>query len=112
MLVRLCWYLDPLSAHQLRKNFVKVGPSLTKLSGSAHDSTPDCDTYMYRIGEQGMDVDESSASSPTSRASMARTGYCWVYEKIVIAKGSSSHPEWSMHKMTCRDHDDCSSHPR
>ena len=35
---RLKWYLDPTSPHQLKqqqkKNVVKVGPSLTKLSGS------------------------------------------------------------------------------
>ena len=31
--------------------------------------------------------------------------------KIVLAKGSSSHPGWIMHKKTCRDHDDSSSQP-
>ena len=30
------WYLDPSSPHQAKKNIVKVGPPLTKLSGSAH----------------------------------------------------------------------------
>ena len=30
------WYFDPPSSHQLKKNVVKVGPPLTKLSGSAH----------------------------------------------------------------------------
>ena len=41
---------------------------------------------------------------------MARTGL--GPSKIVLAKGSSSHPGWSMHKMTCRDCDDSSSQPR
>ena len=36
MLARIWWYLDPLFPHQLRKNVAKVGPPLTKLSGSAH----------------------------------------------------------------------------
>ena len=38
MIARLKWYLDPPSPHQLKKkkNIVKVGPPLTKLSGSAH----------------------------------------------------------------------------
>ena len=35
MLARFWSYLDPLSPHQL-KNVVNVGPTLTKLSGSAH----------------------------------------------------------------------------
>ena len=35
MMARLWWYLDPTSPHQLKKNGVK-GPTLTKLSGSAH----------------------------------------------------------------------------
>ena len=33
---RLKWYLDLPSPNQLKKNIVKVGPTLTKLSGSAH----------------------------------------------------------------------------
>ena len=37
MLVRLWWYLDPLSYYQIKKNIVKVGPPLKKLSGSAHE---------------------------------------------------------------------------
>ena len=39
MMVRLLWYSDPLySPHQLKKKtVVKVGPHLTKLSGSAHE---------------------------------------------------------------------------
>ena len=32
-MARLNWYLDPSSPHQTKK---KVGPPLTKLSGSAH----------------------------------------------------------------------------
>ena len=36
MLARILWYLDSLSSHQL-KNVVKVGPSLAKRSGSAHE---------------------------------------------------------------------------
>ena len=36
MVARLRWYLDPLSFHQLKKNVVKVGPPLTKLSGYVH----------------------------------------------------------------------------
>ena len=45
-MARLKWYLDPLSPHHLKKedknsnnnekNVVKVGPPLTKLSGSMH----------------------------------------------------------------------------
>ena len=41
MMARLYWYLDPPSPHKLKKeekNVVKVGPPLTKLSGSAHIS--------------------------------------------------------------------------
>ena len=33
---RLYWYLDPPSPIQLKQNIVKVGPPLTKLSGSPH----------------------------------------------------------------------------
>ena len=39
MRARLKWYLDPPTPHQLKKekkNVVKVGPPLTKFSGSAH----------------------------------------------------------------------------
>ena len=39
MMVRLSWYLDPLSPHQLKmfiKQEVKFGPPMTKRSGSAH----------------------------------------------------------------------------
>ena len=36
------------------------------------------------------------------------TGPC----KIVLAKGSSSHPGWILHKMTCKDQTDGSSQPR
>ena len=32
--------------------------------------------------------------------------------KIVLAKGSSSHPGRIMHEMTCRDHEDSSSQAR
>ena len=39
--------------------------------------------------------------------SMARTGLGPL--KLVLAKGSSSHPGWIMHKMILRDHDDSSS---
>ena len=38
MMARLSWYLDPLSAHQLKmfiKQEVKFGPPMTKRSGSA-----------------------------------------------------------------------------
>ena len=31
--------------------------------------------------------------------------------KLVLAKGSSSHPGWIMHKMSCRDHDESFSQP-
>ena len=41
MMAHLEWYLDPPTPHQLKKNFVKVGPPLTKFSGSAHD----CDCF-------------------------------------------------------------------
>ena len=38
IMARLWWYLDPSSPHQLekneKKNVIKVGPPLTKLSGS------------------------------------------------------------------------------
>ena len=45
-----------------------------------------------------------------SRTSMARTSFGpW---KGVLAKGSSSHPVWIMHSMTCRGHGDSSSQPR
>ena len=35
---RFMWYLDPLSTHQLesKKNVIKVGPPLSKLSGSEY----------------------------------------------------------------------------
>ena len=39
MMVRLSWYLDPLSPHRLKmfiKQKVKFGPPMTKRSGSAH----------------------------------------------------------------------------
>ena len=36
MMAPLKWYLDHVSSHQLKKP-VKVGPTLTKVSGSAHD---------------------------------------------------------------------------
>ena len=35
----------------------------------------------------------------------------WNHEKIVLAKGSSNHPGWNMHKMTCRDRSASSSQP-
>ena len=37
MMVRLYWFLDPLSLNQLKKECKKVGPPLKKLSGSAHE---------------------------------------------------------------------------
>ena len=44
MMTHLKWYLDPLSPHQpsnikkkKKRNDIKFGPPLTKLSGSAHD---------------------------------------------------------------------------
>ena len=40
MMARLKWYLDPSSPYQIKKN-VKVGPSLTNLSGSAHETISD-----------------------------------------------------------------------
>ena len=38
MVAHLVWYLNRLSAHQpkKKKDIVKFGPPLTKLSGSAH----------------------------------------------------------------------------
>ena len=45
-----------------------------------------------------------------SRASMALIGL--GPQKRVLAKGSSSHPELIMHKMTFKDHDNSSSQPR
>ena len=36
MFAQLLWYWDPLYPTQLKKNVVKVGPPLTKLSGSVH----------------------------------------------------------------------------
>ena len=36
MMARLKWYLDPLSLHQLIFLKKKIGPPLTKFSGSAH----------------------------------------------------------------------------
>ena len=36
MMARLYWCLDPLSHHQFEKKPLKIGPSQTKLSGSAH----------------------------------------------------------------------------
>ena len=41
---------------------------------------------------------------------MAQTGL--GPRKLFLAKGSSSHPGWIMHKMNCRGHDDSSSQPR
>ena len=38
MLARLRGYLDRFSPNQLRKNVVKVGPHLSKLSGFAQDA--------------------------------------------------------------------------
>ena len=32
------WHLDPSSPYQLKKKLIKVGPPLTKLSGSVHAS--------------------------------------------------------------------------
>ena len=40
MMARLKWDLDPPYPHQLKKNVVKVGSPLTKLSGSAHGLCP------------------------------------------------------------------------
>ena len=52
----------------------------------------------------------NSMSTKYSKTSMARTGLGpW---KIVLAKGSSSHPGWIMHSLPCRDHDDSSRQPR
>ena len=45
-----------------------------------------------------------------SGTSMARTGLEPL--KIILAKGSSSHPVWIMHKTTYRDHNDSSGQPR
>ena len=39
-MARLLWYLDRSSPHQQNKPVVKVGPPLTKLSGSAHGQPP------------------------------------------------------------------------
>ena len=44
-----------------------------------------------------------------SRTSMGLTGLGpW---KKVLAKGSSTHPGWIMHRISWRDHDNSSSHP-
>ena len=42
MMTRFWWYLDPLSPHRQKntKNF-RVGPPLTKLSGSVHEREED-----------------------------------------------------------------------
>ena len=45
MMLRLKWYLDPPSPHQLKN--VKVGPLLTKLSGSAHETYTPSAHYAY-----------------------------------------------------------------
>ena len=45
-----------------------------------------------------------------SRTSMAQKGL--GPRKQVLAKGSSSHPGWILHKMTRRDNDNSSSQPR
>ena len=39
MMARLLWYLDRSSPHQQNKPVAKVGPPLTKLSGSAQEQT-------------------------------------------------------------------------
>ena len=46
MMVRFEWYFDSLAPHQLKqnkkkqiKNYLRVGPPLTKLSGSAHSAS-------------------------------------------------------------------------
>ena len=43
-------YLDPLSPHQLKKNIIKFGPPLTKLSGSTHGSLD----QTAALGEQSV----------------------------------------------------------
>ena len=37
MLVRILWYLDPLSSQQLKRNKTKKNPSKFDPSGSAHE---------------------------------------------------------------------------
>ena len=37
MMARFEWYFDPIYPYQSKKNVGRVGPHLTKLSGSAHD---------------------------------------------------------------------------
>ena len=50
------WYFDPLTPHQLtkkkKKNFVKVGPPLTKFSGSTHASALDFCSVCLEEREQ------------------------------------------------------------
>ena len=41
-------YLDPLSPHQL-KNVARIGPPLTKLSGSAHDLVFACSVNFHTV---------------------------------------------------------------
>ena len=40
MMARLLWYLDRSSPHQQNKPVVKVGPPLTKISGSVQEQPP------------------------------------------------------------------------
>ena len=53
MMVRLSWYLDPLSPHQLKmfiKQEVKFGPPMTKCAGSAHvKDWAILEPYVYRL---------------------------------------------------------------
>ena len=55
-------------------------------------------------------VTKMSCFGTYSITSMARTSLAPC--KIVLAKGSSSHPGWLMHKKTFRDHNGSCSQPR
>ena len=66
-MARLEWYSDPPSPHQL-KQVVKVGPPLTKLSGSAHEIFVLADTFV------------SLDSSTEYQHYLACAGYSLVYE--------------------------------
>ena len=54
MMASLKWYFDPPSPHQLKqknnKKYVKVGPPLTKLSGSAHVLVWPADNLCKQFG--------------------------------------------------------------
>ena len=51
MMACLWWYLDRLSPHKLRKNVVKVGPPLAKLSGSVQDAQTRLSLHSEQIND-------------------------------------------------------------